>query len=151
VPVPKRHLVASILLLASACAHRGAGASEPTALGPHPCTRVAPDERRTCLAAHGALLFAIGNEPGWTLVVLPDAFVLELDYGERRLRGRVLDRSSVEDTTRFVGASDDGASVAIEVVHRRCHDVMSGAPYPEEVVVTLPDSVARGCGFFVGE
>jgi uncharacterized membrane protein len=149
--MPLRRLAASLLLLVSACAHRGAGASEPETTGPHPCMRVTPEERSTCLSAQGALLFAIGNEPGWMLVMLPDAWVLELDYGERRLRGAILERTNDVRATRFEGASDEGAPLTIEVTRRRCHDVMSGEPYSAEVVVTLADTVARGCGFFVGD
>jgi uncharacterized membrane protein len=140
----RQALLLSLVLAAAACAPRGAASTN----GPHPCARVSPDGRHRCLSAHGAVLFAIGNEPGWTLVLLPDAFALELEYGERQLRGVIHERGDGARATRFFGSSDE-TRVTIEVREHRCEDVMSGAPYPAEVVVTLPGAVARGCGFFV--
>jgi uncharacterized membrane protein len=133
-------------LLLSACARPAPATPEPPA-GPHPCAHVAPAERAACLSAHGAILFAIGQEPGWTLVLSPGSFVLELDYGETRRTGVIGARRDEEGATRYSGSSG-GAPVEIEVRERPCHDVMSGEPYPVEIVVTLPGRVARGCGLF---
>jgi uncharacterized membrane protein len=139
----------SVLMLAEGCAHRAASAPAV----PHPCARIAPAERAACLEEHGGVLFAIGQEPGWTLVLFRDSFSLELDYGETRIRGTSAPVRAETEGSRvlhFRGGSPRG-TVEIHVREILCHDVMSGEPYPAEVIVTLPGRAERGCGFLVGD
>jgi hypothetical protein len=97
-------------------------------------------------AAEGALVFGVGNEPGWSLVLFPDRFVWDGDYGESHEEARVEARAVSDGACVYRAA---GAR-AIRIERRLCRDAMSGAPFAAEVTVTRGAETYRGCGLYLG-
>lgn len=94
----------------------------------------------------GASLQAVGQEPGWTLEIIPEGeIVFVADYGARRVA--TPDPGGEADGDRLVyHAVTESADLRVVVSPEPCEDVMSGAPYPATVEVTLDGETYRGCG-----
>jgi len=88
---------------------------------------------------------ARGNEPGWSLEIGARDMTLFADYGELRLAGPAPAPVHSADTTRY-SARPQGHVIDVTVVHRLCHDGMSGFPYPSIVTVRLDGRELHGCG-----
>ena len=126
------------------------------AVRPHTLTLVSPDGDRLTFEdgldawgearAAGASLRAVGQEPGWTLTITPDARIeFVTDYGERRVV--VPDPGAQRDDGATVyRATTEAADLRVVVTSAPCEDAMSGAPYPLTVEVTLDGETVRGCG-----
>lgn len=88
---------------------------------------------------------ARGNEPGWSLEISARGMTLLADYGELRVAGPAPASESSGDTTRYA-AQPQGHAIEITVVHRLCHDGMSGFAFPSIVTVRLDGRELHGCG-----
>ena len=89
---------------------------------------------------------ATGNEPSWALSRSGDAMLLELDFGQRKLRFTVPtpEKSGTDSLTYSV--SVEGMKLTWTVREALCIDTMSGMPRPEQVAVTLEGKRLSGCG-----
>jgi uncharacterized membrane protein len=88
---------------------------------------------------------ARGNEPGWSLEIGDRDMRLLADYGDLQLAGPAPAPVTAGDTTRY-SARPQGHLIEVTVVHRLCHDGMSGFPYPSIVTVRLDGRELHGCG-----
>lgn len=112
------------------------------------CTVDRPESRFEAAKLGGADFRALGNEPGWELVIWWDRMRLIYDYGvsefEVPLAGEPED---LEDETgsRFWGEVD---GQVLEVVLRLgpCHDSMSDQVFETRVSVSLDGRNFTGCG-----
>lgn len=96
-------------------------------------------------AAAAAPFRARGNEPGWSLEIGATEMTLLADYGELRVVGPAPAPANAGDTTLY-SARPQGHVIEVTVVHRICHDGMSGFPYPSIVTVRLDGRELHGCG-----
>jgi uncharacterized membrane protein len=92
----------------------------------------------------GADFRAIGNEPPWVLEIQQQSrVVLVTDYGAKRaempLPAPIEDRDA--RTTRWVAKG-----FQLEIIARRCNDIMSSETFESTVIVTWHGRVLRGCG-----
>ena len=96
----------------------------------------------------GALLRAVGNEPGWSLELFqPGESVLETDYGERQLRFSISGSEALlPGPGRRYEARVDGETLSILVTPGPCADTMADISYQSRVTVQLGDRRLRGCG-----
>ncbi len=96
----------------------------------------------------GALLRAVGNEPGWSLELFqPGESVLETDYGERQLRFSISGPEALlpGPGSRYE-ARVDGETLSVLVTPGPCADTMADISYQRRVTVQLGDRRLRGCG-----
>ena len=96
--------------------------------------------------AAGVALRAVGQEPGWTLDVVPgERIELVTGYGDRRVV--TPDPGATTEGERTVyHAVTESADLRVVVTPERCRDAMSAAPYPLTVEVTLDGETLSGCG-----
>ncbi len=94
----------------------------------------------------GVALRAVGQEPGWTLDIVPDDRIeFTTNYGERRIV--TPDPGAVTDGDRTVyHPVTESADLRVVVSPEPCADAMSGAPYPLTVKVALDGQTYSGCG-----
>jgi putative lipoprotein len=94
----------------------------------------------------GASFRAVGNEPGWYLEIGRTGDLLYVgDYGSLALR--VAQPSDHTDQGVRVLAGATGAQqLRVEIIEGPCTDSMSGAVFPYQVIVQLPDASRQGCG-----
>ena len=91
---------------------------------------------------------AVGNEPGWSLEIVPGQWIHFIyQYGERELftplpEGRT-DPESGRLTYHTVTESHD---LRVDIEEQDCSDTMSGEAFPTTVHVTLGGTLYRGCG-----
>jgi uncharacterized membrane protein len=108
-------------------------------------------ERATSIeraAAEGALVWAVGNEPGWLLELYPNRIEFVGDYGETRYEGTI-DEVVDEGGARHYHSLEGGRETVVRVTRGLCHDGMSGAAFGAEVVVERGGEAYRGCGVFL--
>lgn len=91
----------------------------------------------------GAQLRAVGQEPGWVLIV-------EIGADGKRMR---MHRMGQDEEIWHARLRDDGQSyetpggeVIVEVSVALCADTMSGERFPVAVTVHVGDDILRGCG-----
>jgi len=109
------------------------------------------NNRRSAIWEHaklnGADFRAVGNEPGWHLVIYHDRIVLVADYGaatyEFGAPEPTTDTTAAQTTFR---TTNDSHSLAVLIEGRGCTDTMSGEEFEVTVTVTLDDITYRGCG-----
>jgi membrane-bound inhibitor of C-type lysozyme len=113
------------------------------------------DRRRSAdleAAARGALLRALGNEPGWVLELAPDAVVWTTDYGTRQLRfGAPVRREdpAASQTWWLAPAPEgEGPGLRIAVAMGPCRDD-GDQPFPARVTVHLDGRMLHGCGRYL--
>lgn len=114
------------------------------------CERGAASRRLESLAEDGVRIYAAGSEPFWWLTIGRDRFVLEQVGAERSDDGAIerVEHRAARDV--YAGTAGD-EPLRVDVERRLCHDGMSGAPFPAEVVVRLGAIELRGCGVFLEE
>jgi uncharacterized membrane protein len=103
------------------------------------------------VAAEGALLWGVGNEPGWSLTLYPDRFVLEADYGESHYEGPIALGPASDGFRTFEARAPNEAAASIRIRIRRglCRDGMSGAAFGAEVEIVRDGEAYRGCGVWL--
>ncbi len=96
--------------------------------------------------AAGYTFRAVGQEPGWTVEIAPDAPLRALlDYGERELLLPVRSVTRDGPRTTYHAASDD-AELWVSVDATPCADAMSGEPMSHSVSVRVDSRELHGCG-----
>jgi heat shock protein HslJ/uncharacterized lipoprotein YbaY len=108
------------------------------------CRRMAPD------ASMGGIdeaeqYVAMGQEPGWRLILAGSALRLTADYGERTVEAEVTTYDQTPDGDRIRAGEGDEA-VEVLISPEQCADIMSGMPYPDTVTVRFDDRELNGCG-----
>ncbi len=101
------------------------------------------------VAGEGGLVWAVGNEPGWMLELYPERLVFVGDYGETRYDGTIAEVLDEGGARRYLGLAG-GRETVVRVTPGLCRDVMSGAAFGAEVIVTREGDEFRGCGVFLG-
>ncbi|HWH22355.1 MAG TPA: hypothetical protein VNT25_03555 [Allosphingosinicella sp.] len=84
---------------------------------------------------------ALGQEPGWTLLIANGRIEYNGDYGETKI---VVPRP--DPRTTFNGHRYETTRLTVDVTHGRCNDVMSGHGYSDQVMVIADGKTVRGCG-----
>jgi uncharacterized membrane protein len=99
--------------------------------------------------ARGAAFRAVGNEPGWTVEIIPgDRIVIVADYGERQVS--VPDPGATANDDEIVyHAVTENHDVRLVITREPCHDVMSGEPFDYSVHLTLDGQTYHGCGRYL--
>lgn len=101
----------------------------------------------------GARFRAVGNEPGWSLVVYDDPvrIDLEVDYGERQLRFSEVATSVAADGRIQYEGWNQGHTVSAVVRPEPCADAMSGEAFSHTVTLLLDGREYHGCGRYLRE
>jgi uncharacterized membrane protein len=110
------------------------------------------NDRRRAIWEHaklnGADYRAIGNEPGWDLVIRnQETIILITDYGSTR-NEFVLPEPEVnieERTTRYEAKGTD-QEMTLTISGEICRDSMSGEEFPSKATVNLDGQTLYGCG-----
>jgi len=84
---------------------------------------------------------ALGQEPGWALLIANGRMSYTGDYGETRI---TVPRP--DPRTTFNGHRYETPRLTVDVTHGRCNDAMSGHGYADTVSVTADGKTVRGCG-----
>lgn len=84
---------------------------------------------------------ALGQEPGWNLVIADGRIDYTGNYGEKRITV-----AAPEPRTTFNGHRYETPRLIVDVTHGRCNDVMSGHGYADTVMVIADGETYRGCG-----
>ena len=94
----------------------------------------------------GASVYAVGQEPGWFLTIVPDDRVtLVADYGSEVIVAPPAQVKPVAGGWHYRTQSGSG-DLRIDVAETPCTDAMSGARWPRTVVVRFEDRELSGCG-----
>lgn len=118
------------------------------------CTRTQLPSPWDEIRARGVALRAMGNEPGWFVEVDRGAaprLRAELDYGERKIDIANVQPLAPGDVTGFRGTADDSTPLELRIRRERCHDDMSGHPYPASAELVVGDRSYRGCAAFLDD
>lgn len=99
----------------------------------------------------GARFRAVGNEPGWSLVVYDDPvrIDLEVDYGERQLSFSEIATSVAADGRVEYEGWGEGHKVSATVRPEPCADAMSGEAFDRSVTLLLDGREYHGCGRYL--
>lgn len=84
---------------------------------------------------------ALGQEPGWNLVIAGGRIDYVGDYGDTRISV-----ASPSPRRTASGRRYETARLVVEIVHGRCQDVMSGHGYEDRVTVIADGTRVEGCG-----
>ena len=84
---------------------------------------------------------ALGQEPGWALLIANGQIDYAGDYGTTRI---VVPRPQPRTTSN--GRRYETRRLTVDITHTRCNDGMSGRAYADTVTVTADGKTARGCG-----
>lgn len=84
---------------------------------------------------------ALGQEPGWNLVIGAGEMIYVGDYGQTRI---VAPRPDPRPT--FNGRRYETPRLTVDVTYSRCNDSMSGHGYEHQVMVIAEGATVRGCG-----
>ena len=92
---------------------------------------------------NGADFRAIGNEPGWNLVMDSSRIILMSSYGAYRTEVKAPSPivSNKTRTTRW-----ETAELTLEISENYCRDTMSGEVFDFKVLVRTEKEVLQGCG-----
>ncbi|MCK0152110.1 YbaY family lipoprotein [Alcanivorax sp. S6407] len=94
----------------------------------------------------GATFWAMGNEPGWHVVVYPDEKILFVgDYGDTEV-SLPFASPLVEGTETQYQTGNEEHRLTLAISEQDCQDSMSGKHYDYAVQVTLNEHEYRGCG-----
>ena len=95
----------------------------------------------------GADFRAVGNEPGWVLVMYPDRWVFETGYGETRVEVPAAPPAEDRSAPRTVWESEGGGHrLRIVAEPGPCQDSMADLIYETRVTVELDGVRHEGCG-----
>jgi putative lipoprotein len=95
----------------------------------------------------GADFRAVGNEPGWVLVMYPDRWVFETGYGETRVEVPAVPPATPPDAARTVWESEAGGHhLRIVAEPGPCRDSMADLTFETRVIVELDGVRHEGCG-----
>lgn len=112
----------------------------------HDCRENPSGSRMAAARMAGASVYAVGQEPGWFLTVVPDDRVtLVADYGSEVVVTPPAQARAVAGGWQYQ-AQTNSQHLRIEVSDNPCTDAMSGARWPRTVVVHLGDRELSGCG-----
>ncbi len=105
-----------------------------------------PSTPRQQARQSGALIRAIGQEPGWVVEVLPASTLLVTDYGQNR---QEFPESVVTQATdgKSIRYQINGHPQQIEllVTKTACQDSMSGEHFPAQASLIINDQNFNGC------
>ena len=110
--------------------------------------RLLPDRpERRAARARGAAFRAVGQEPGWTVEVVPgETLTAVLDYGERTIELPAPDVTPLDGGARGYQAEGDGVVVQLVIEPLVCFDSMSGHVHPETATLAVDGQRYHGCG-----
>jgi heat shock protein HslJ len=138
----------TVLLLASCARESGtgapaAGASASSGTSPGTSTRTSDPGDSASRTAAGVFR-AVGNEPGWILLITDSLTTLRWDYDERRASARTPAVETLAGGRRYtVGGATPFTVVVRDTL---CADGMSGRQFPAHVAVTIGERTLDGCG-----
>ena len=113
----------------------------------HVCTRKAWAGPWADARARGAAFRAVGQEPGWTVEVVPGgALTAVLDYGERTIELPAPAMTPLDGGARGYQAEGDGVVVQLVIEPLVCFDAMSGHVHPETATLAVDGQRYYGCG-----
>lgn len=96
---------------------------------------------------NGASFRAVGNEPGWVLLINHGRLDFSYDYGQSQLQVTmpepVVDRVNGYSSYQF---EYQGKSVVVNISMQSCSDSMSDETYESTVDITLAGRKFMGCG-----
>lgn len=84
---------------------------------------------------------ALGQEPGWALLIANGRIDYTGDYGETKINV-----PRPDPRTTFNGHRYEMPRLIVDVTHSRCNDGMSGHGYADTVIVIADGKTVRGCG-----
>jgi len=124
----------------------------PAPAAPPPAPRNAPADRPGApdpwaeARGRGIDFRAVGQEPGWYLEVDHESEMrLRYDYAEREAVMPAPQPLVTGNQTMYAAATREH-TLSVISENRTCHDGMSGAEYPNTVVVTIDGRALQGCG-----
>jgi uncharacterized membrane protein len=90
---------------------------------------------------------AVGNEPGWTLLIAGDNISYNGDYGATKYRFKKanIDTNMQKKQTVF-SADENGHKIRIKLEAKKCLDTMSDDSYETSVSLEIDGKKLRGCG-----
>jgi heat shock protein HslJ len=88
---------------------------------------------------------AVGNEPGWLLMLDDSLLTLRWDYDERRVTVAAPPAESLPDGRRHRFVHRDTLFI-VSIQHVQCSDGMSGRQFPSRVQVSIGARTLDGCG-----
>ncbi|MGX5818653.1 hypothetical protein ACWKWU_10680 [Chitinophaga lutea] len=96
--------------------------------------------------ALGATHWASGNEPGWSLAVMPPTKIqFTTNYGEEKIEFPYAEaQKGDKDATEFT-TTKGGRTLHVKFENKRCTDD-AGIKHPMTVTVTLDGKALHGCG-----
>ena len=113
----------------------------------HACVRKAWTGPWAEARARGAEFRAVGQEPGWTVEVVPGgALTAVLDYGERTVALPAPAVTPLDGGARGYQAEGDGVVVQLVIEPLVCFDAMSGHVHPETATLAIDGQRYHGCG-----
>ncbi|MGZ5287261.1 MAG: hypothetical protein ACXWB9_08760 [Flavisolibacter sp.] len=96
-------------------------------------------------AKEGALVYAIGNEPSWSVEVARDSIFFFTPELQTKLHLKLLSSHQSKDSTIYL-AGNDTTSIRLAVLPYFCSDTMSDYVYSNRVLVQFNQQRYSGCG-----
>ena len=84
---------------------------------------------------------ALGQEPGWNVIIAGDRIDYVGDYGDTRIA-----EARPDPRPTFNGRRYETPRLIVDVTYARCNDAMSGQGYEHQVMVIADGRTVRGCG-----
>jgi uncharacterized membrane protein len=97
----------------------------------------------------GVSFRAVGNEPGWVLMIRHQHMTLDYAYGQHRLTLELPEpeQDGLQARSRYTVTRGDATSpVILELLANECVDTMSGERFPTQVDIQFDEMHLRGCG-----
>jgi putative lipoprotein len=96
----------------------------------------------------GVSFRAVGNEPGWSLELLPrERIAFSTDYGKTRVATPVPQpQIQLQPTRATYQARTEAHELTLVIEPGPCQDSMSGETFEMQATVVLDGRVHRGCG-----
>ncbi len=99
-------------------------------------------------ARRGVTFRALGNEPSWSLEIMPERLAMITELGVRRTELAYAAPTVSGNKTTYRAATDGRDLVAV-VDRTGCNDSMSGEAFAASVTVTFDGAMYYGCGRFL--